>query len=65
MVDGNIFLVEGRDDQYVIFHLAKRYGVEGRFEIKAKNSVSNLLDTLKQEFSSLGSQALGDRLRCR
>jgi len=60
MADGNVLLVEGKDDQFVLKHLTRNHGIpEDSFKIKPKDGISVLLDTLDVELLASDVQRLG------
>ena len=59
MADKNLLLVEGKDDVHVFSHLLKHYQIPKRFQIKDKEGIRNLLDTLSVEFKDSGVERLG------
>lgn len=56
MADSNVLLVEGKDDEHVLYALLQHYGVPEVFKIKDKEGINNLLGTLDVELlaSELG-----------
>ncbi len=52
----NFLLVEGKDDEHVFYSLLKHHQIPKRFEIKNKESINQLFDTLEVELlaSDLG-----------
>ncbi len=59
MADKNLLLVEGKDDVHVFSHLLKHYQIPERFQIKDKEGIRNLLDTLSVEFKDSDVERLG------
>lgn len=59
MFGKNLLLVEGKDDQHVLWHLAEHYQLPELFKIKDKGGVDNLLDTLDVEIEASGLERLG------
>lgn len=55
----SILLVEGKDDEHVFYALFKYFKVPQAFEIKDKNGISNLLDTLDVELLASDRKHLG------
>ena len=55
----NFLLVEGKDDEHVFYSLLKHHQVPRRFEIKNKESINKLLDTLEVELLSSDLGRLG------
>lgn len=52
-------LVEGKDDEHVFYHLLKHHQIPGCFEIKNKEGIDNLLDTLPTELKRSNLERLG------
>src|SRR5258708_8583834 len=48
----NFLLVEGKDDEHVFYSLLKHHQIPKRFEIKNKESINKLLDSLEVELLS-------------
>jgi hypothetical protein len=59
MTDENLLLVEGKDDQHVVYHLAEHHRLPERFTVKDKGGAENLLTTLKVELKASGLERLG------
>ena len=55
----NFLLVEGKDDEHVFYSLLKHHQIPRRFEIKNKESINKLLDTLEVELLSSDLGRLG------
>jgi len=52
-------LVEGKDDEHVFYHLLKHHQIPECFEIKNKEGIDNLLDTLPTELKRSNLERLG------
>lgn len=59
MADKYLLLVEGKDDQHVLYHLLEHHHVPEQFSIKSKDGVDNLLETLDVELDGSGLERLG------
>src|SRR5258708_14676687 len=55
----NFLLVEGKDDEHVFYSLLKHHQIPRHFEIKNKESINKLLDTLEVELLSSDLGRLG------
>lgn len=55
----NVLLVEGKDDEHVLYHLVKYHQVPRCFTIKDKGGIENLLNTLEVELLASELQRLG------
>jgi hypothetical protein len=55
----NFLLVEGKDDEHVFYSLLKHHQIPKRFEIKNKESINKLLDSLEVELLSSDLRRLG------
>ena len=55
----NWLLVEGKDDEYVLYNLLEHHNIPERFTIKNKESITKLLDTLDVELERSGLERLG------
>ncbi|MCI0487281.1 MAG: hypothetical protein L0229_11865 [Blastocatellia bacterium] len=60
MADKYLLLVEGKNEEHVFGHLFRRYGIsEGRIEIKNKEGIANLLESLPVELKASELERLG------
>jgi hypothetical protein len=60
MADGNVLLVEGKDDRFVIEHLIRGHGIApSSFKIKEKEGINNLLQTLDVELMASDVRRMG------
>lgn len=60
MATNKVLLVEGRDDEQVLYHLLGYHRIPREsFEIKKKGGISNLIDTLDVELLGSGLETLG------
>jgi len=59
MADNNLLLVEGKDDLHVLYALLQHHQVPERFEVKNKEGIDNLLNTLPTELKSSDLDNLG------
>jgi hypothetical protein len=59
MAANKVLLVEGRDDEHVLYHLLAHHQVTKAFEIKNKGGVTNLIETLDVEVLASGLERLG------
>ena len=59
MADRFRILVEGRDGEYVLSRLLNHHNISEQIDIKNKNGIDNLLETLKQEFKASDLERLG------
>jgi len=59
MADKNLLLVEGSADSHVVYHLAQHYHIQGRFAIRPKEGVEQLIATLDVELLASGLERLG------
>jgi len=48
-IQSNLLLVEGENDQHVVWSLLKHYKVPQRFEVVEKNGIDNLLEAFEGE----------------
>ncbi len=55
MADEYLLLVEGKDDRHVFYALLGHHQVPKGFEIKDKEGIDNLLQTLPTELNGLDS----------
>ncbi len=54
MADEYLLLVEGKDDRHVFYALLRHHQVPQSFEIKDKEGIDNLLETLPTELKRSG-----------
>ena len=59
MADQFLMLVEGRDDEHVLYHLLEHHKVPDGFKIRDKKGIDNLLETLDVELIGSGLKRLG------
>ena len=59
MADPFLMLVEGKDDEHVLYHLLLHHKVPDGFKIKDKKGIDNLLETLDVELIGSGLKRLG------
>ena len=59
MANRFLLLVEGKDDEHVLYHLLEHHNVPERFKIKDKKGIDNLLETLDVELLGSGLKRLG------
>lgn len=59
MADKNILLVEGKDDEHVLYALFVHYQLPETFAVKNKQGVNNLLETLEVELLASELERLG------
>lgn len=59
MADKSLLLVEGKDDEHVLYHLLEHHNVPTTFRIKDKKGIENLLETLDVELEAGGLERLG------
>lgn len=59
MADKSLLLVEGKDDEHVLYHLLEHHNVPTTFRIKDKRGIDNLLETLDAELDAGGLERLG------
>lgn len=55
----NYLLVEGDDDEHVLYHLLKRHKIHEQVAIKNKGGIENLLGTLSTELKGSGEKRVG------
>ena len=58
-VPERILLVEGPDDEHVIWHICRRHGDLASFEIRQTGGIDNLLDAIEAETKAAGRQSVG------
>lgn len=59
MADKFLLLVEGKDDEHVLYQLLEHHQVPMTFRIKEKKGIENLLKTLYAELDAGGLERLG------
>ena len=59
MATKSLLLVEGKDDEHVLYHLLEHHNVPTTFRIKDKRGIENLLETLDAELDAGGLERLG------
>ena len=59
MATKSLLLVEGKDDEHVLYHLLEHHNVPTTFRIKDKKGIENLLETLDAELDAGGLERLG------
>lgn len=59
MADKRVLLVEGKDDDSVIYHLANHYGILGQFKTKKKDGFRQIIDDLDVELDASDLEQLG------
>jgi len=59
MADKSLLLVEGKDDEHVLYRLLEHYDVPNTFRIKDKKGINNLKETLDVELDAGGLERLG------
>ena len=52
-IQNNLLLVEGENDQHVVWSLLEHYKVPERFEVMDKKGIENLLEHLRVNLSGL------------
>ena len=58
-VPERILLVEGPDDEHVIWHICRRHGDLANFEIRQTGGIDKLLDAIEAETKAAGRQSVG------
>lgn len=59
MATKSLLLVEGKDDEHVLYHLLEYHNVPTTFRIKDKKGIEKLLETLDAELDAGGLERLG------
>lgn len=59
MADNFVLLVEGKDDEHVLYALLNHHGIPRIYRIKDKQGVENLLNTLEVELLASDLKSLG------
>lgn len=59
MATKSLLLVEGKDDEHVLYHLLEHHNVPTTFRVKDKRGIENLLETLDAELDAGGLERLG------
>ncbi len=58
-IQNNLLLVEGENDQHVVWSLLKHYEVPRRFEVVDKNGIDNLLEAFEGELIRIVEGTVG------
>ncbi len=58
-IPSQILLVEGKDDQHVMWNLCKHYNLPENFVVENKEGVTNVLETFEAEIASPGKACVG------
>lgn len=59
MADKGVLLVEGKDDDAVLYHLANHHHILGQFKTKKKDGFRQIIDDLDVELDASDLEQLG------